>query len=209
MGRRIAIAILLTVWATLVAGGLGAYFAVRAVMLADMDRQLVSFCRMLPAIEDIAGQTTSREARYIIYDENGKRLASSAVDAFAHGKEEIARAQFVRIDGGVRRYRSLTIKFTLPPEGRRLTVQYSEPADRIDEALTRLAWGLAIASIAAGGLAAAVAVLASRAALRPLRETAGVIGGIDEANLDRRIDAQRLPDELRPTAARLNEMLER
>src|SRR4051812_31388434 len=99
MGRRIAVAILLTVWATLIVGGLGAYFAVREVMLADMDRQLVDFCRMLPAIETVAGQTTSREARYIIYDENDKRLGSSSVDAFARGTSEIVRAQFVRLDG--------------------------------------------------------------------------------------------------------------
>ena len=209
MGRRIAIAILLTVWATLIAGGLGAYFAVRAVMLADMDRQLVDVCRMLPEIEEIAGHATSREARYIVFDKLGNRLGSSVVEAFDRGKAEVTRAQFVTLDGGGRRYRSLTIKFTLPPDGEQRTVQYSEPADRFDAALSRLAWGLVIAGVAAGGLAAAVAVLASRAALRPLRETAGVIGAIDEANLDRRIDAGKLPDELRPMAARLNEMLER
>jgi signal transduction histidine kinase len=208
MSRRIAIAILLTVWATLIAGGLGAYFAVRAVMLADMDRQLEDFCRMLPDVEKLAGKATSRQARYIIYDLAGNRLSSSVVDAVRGADLEPVRRQFVRLDGGGGRYRSLTFRLHLD-DGRRLTVLYSESAERFDAALTRLAWGLTIAGIAAGALAAGVAVIASRAALRPLRETAGVIGAIDEANLDRRIDGEKLPDELRPTAGKLNEMLDR
>src|SRR3954454_10404154 len=99
MSRRIAIAILLTVWATLIVGGLGAYFAVRSVMLADMDRQLVDFCRMLPAVEKVAGQTTSREARYIVFDQTGNRLGSSVTQSFARGTAEIKGAQFVSLDG--------------------------------------------------------------------------------------------------------------
>jgi signal transduction histidine kinase len=208
MGRRIAIAILLTVWATLVAGGLGAYFAVRAVMLADLDAQMVHAARQLPALEALAEEEASgREARYVIVDKAGRRIDSSTVDPPAPIDVKPQAAQFVMLGDG-RRYRSLTLPFTFK-SGQRVTVLYSEPADRFDAALTRLAWGLTIAGIAAGGLAAAVAVLASRAALRPLRETAGVIGAIDEANLNRRINAQQLPEELRPMAARLNEMIER
>jgi signal transduction histidine kinase len=49
----------------------------------------------------------------------------------------------------------------------------------------------------------------SRAALRPLHDTADVIGEISPRNLDRRIKAERLPPELVPVATRLNEMLDR
>ena len=54
MGRRIAAAILLTVWAILVAGGFSAYWATRAVLLADLDRALVDSARLLPQVTDYA-----------------------------------------------------------------------------------------------------------------------------------------------------------
>jgi two-component system OmpR family sensor kinase len=58
-------------------------------------------------------------------------------------------------------------------------------------------------------LTSGVAWQVSRAALRPLRQTADVIGTIDERKLDRRVAAAELPSELRPMAERLNEMLAR
>jgi signal transduction histidine kinase len=49
----------------------------------------------------------------------------------------------------------------------------------------------------------------ARAALRPLRSTADVVGSIDERSLNRRIEEKNLPPELLPVATRLNEMLAR
>ena len=40
MARRIAAAILLTVWAILVAGGVAAYWVTRAVLVGDLDATL-------------------------------------------------------------------------------------------------------------------------------------------------------------------------
>ncbi|HEY7115935.1 MAG TPA: ATP-binding protein, partial [Tepidisphaeraceae bacterium] len=61
----------------------------------------------------------------------------------------------------------------------------------------------------AGLLTAFIASRVSRAALAPLHATADVIGQISPQSLHRRIDAAKLPPELLPMAARLNEMLER
>src|SRR5206468_2225210 len=80
---------------------------------------------------------------------------------------------------------------------------------RFESLLNRLAWSLAGFGLGAGVVAAGIAVRVSKSALRPLSKTAEQIGTIDEARLDRRIDAIALPPELRPMAERLNEMLGR
>ena len=49
----------------------------------------------------------------------------------------------------------------------------------------------------------------SQASLRPLRQTAELVGSIDERQLDRRIPVDSLPPELLPVAGRVNEMLAR
>jgi len=49
MTRRIAAAILLTVWAMLIAGGLIAYFTTRSILLTDLDASLVSRALSLAA----------------------------------------------------------------------------------------------------------------------------------------------------------------
>jgi signal transduction histidine kinase len=75
--------------------------------------------------------------------------------------------------------------------------------------LSRLSVTLTVCGLAAGAAAAAAAVWVARAALRPLHAASDVVGHIDERRLDRRIDADSLPPELRPVASRLNEMLAR
>src|SRR5207302_105383 len=78
-----------------------------------------------------------------------------------------------------------------------------------ERALDRLAAALCYFGLATGVVAAAAVILATRLALRPLRQTAAAIGAIDERDLGRRIDGAALPPELAPVAARLNEMLAR
>jgi signal transduction histidine kinase len=114
-------------------------------------------------------------------------------------------------DGG--RLRSITLTFTLsePEEQphRQATIIYTAPADALDNLLRRMA--IVLGTVAFGGalLIGAVAWQVSKAALSPLRQTADVIGTIDERKLDRRVEAANLPSELRPMAHRLNEMLAR
>ena len=68
MTSRIATAILLTVWAILVAGGLTAYWVTRSVLLADLDQSLVERARSLPQVSAGAGEPAPAwpEDRYFI-----------------------------------------------------------------------------------------------------------------------------------------------
>ncbi|HEX8915511.1 MAG TPA: hypothetical protein VF796_24370, partial [Humisphaera sp.] len=59
MTRRIAIAILLTVWATLVVAGGAAYLGVRAALVADLDAGLVAQAARLPELVPPVGPTAS------------------------------------------------------------------------------------------------------------------------------------------------------
>ena len=216
MTRRIATAILLTVWTILVVGGLGAYFATQAVLVGDLDDRLT---RRAEALADAAARGESVEAaatrltpsgqyRFYVEDESGQTIGRST-----HGPADVPsalprKAAFIRLDGQL--MRTVTVQLPARREGgSTYTVVYSGDADQIDRVLTRLAWTLGVCGLAAGAAAAAVAARVARAALRPLRDASDVIGQIDERRLDRRIDADSLPPELRPPAARLNDMLER
>jgi signal transduction histidine kinase len=81
--------------------------------------------------------------------------------------------------------------------------------DRFDDLLDYLLAVLTSMGIFCGFATAYIALKVSRAALSPLRKTADVIAAIDEKNLSRRIDEEKLPTELVPMTKRLNEMLER
>jgi len=59
MTRRIALAILATVWATLIAGGLVAYLVTRAVQLRDLDQSII---RMSQALDDVSDRPEYRAA---------------------------------------------------------------------------------------------------------------------------------------------------
>ncbi len=213
MTRRIALAILLTVWAMLIAGGLVAYLVTRSVLVADLDNTLVARGRARPEVsgrpEALPRVEESGEDRVFIDNRLGATQRVPQVLPDDDRKPQILSRSFIHLAGG-RRYRSLTLRFsptTTTPQP--AVMVYSSPTDHLDQVLGRLAMALAVFGVAAGIAGAAAAVWISRRALRPLRQTAEVIGQIDDLHLDRRIDAGALPDEMRPVANRLNEMLER
>lgn len=210
MTRRLALAILLIVWATLIAGGMVAYLTTRSVLLADLDASLIARARSLPELSG-ATQAAARieEAegdRYIISNNLGQTRGRMAPPSESAPQPLVVRASLSKLGDG-QAVRTLTLRFNLRESGQPVTVVYSGSAQRFCGVLDRLALALAVFGAAAGIAAAGVAVAVSRAALRPLRGTADVIGSINERKLDRRIDASALPPELHPVAARLNEML--
>jgi signal transduction histidine kinase len=212
MTSRLARFILLIVWATLIAGGIVAYVATRSVLLADLDASLIARARSLPELSGHAEASPRLEEaagdRYVISNHLGQtrgRLAES--QSAAPLPAMLSAAQTTLGDGT--HGRTLTLRFTPLDGGEPVTVIYTGSAERMYRVLRRLALALIVFGVAAGIGAAGVAVLVSRAALRPLRHTAAAIGEIDEGRLDRRIDASALPPELQPVASRLNEMLKR
>lgn len=219
MARRIAAAILLTVWAILIAGGLSAYWLTRAVLVYDLDQALTLRARALgeaaargERVEDAVTRVVAEgHDRYFVRDEVG-RIASSGADTRVDAPvAPPEHAGFTRLADG-RRIRTVTVRVpraeASDPRGP-ITVTYSSTANDVGRALSRLALALTVCGVAAGAAAALVATRVARAALRPLHAAADAVGEIDEGQLDRRIDAESLPPELRPVATRLNVMLER
>ena len=212
MTRRIAAAILLTVWAVLIAGGLAAYWVTRAVLVGDLDAALND--RAIALAERSAPQggvpatppVIAAQERYVIRNEHGQTIESAVGADTPRHLPPPERAGFARLANG-QLLRTVTVRHN-GPNGP-VTVIISGDATQVDRVLRRLALTLSICGLVAGAAAAAVAVGAARAALRPLHDASAVVGGIDERNLDRRIEADSLPPELRPVAERLNEMLGR
>jgi signal transduction histidine kinase len=210
MTQRIAIAILLTVWAMLIAGGLVAYFTTRSVLLRNLDESLVA--RALSRAAQVNQASAIIGGRYVIKNELKQTIASDA-GYDAKYEPQLTSAQFSEADGV--RYRTVTVRYFAVTPGdigqdpKPFTETTSESAESFNALLRRLAWALGSFGIAGGLVSAFVALRVSRAALRPLANTAAQIGAIDESRLDRRIDAAALPPELAAMADRLNEMLAR
>src|SRR6476469_10546520 len=86
MTRRIALAILLTVWAVLVAGCVMAYTTVRWALVEQLDQSLIAKASTLPELARVpAGLPTTRPAaavnrldRYLIKAENGVTISPAA-----------------------------------------------------------------------------------------------------------------------------------
>lgn len=214
MTRRIAIAIFLTTWAALITIGAVVYLATRHVLLTDLDEAIVARAASLPEALRVPGASSVNIAsnvpdgdRFIIRNAVGRTLARPASAPRTTTPVVMTRG-FSRLGDGSR-VRTITLSVDSDNGGKPLLVTYSASAERFDHLLTQLALWLIASGLVCGCGAAAAAVVLSRLALRPLRETAEVIGAIDERQLDRRIDAESLPPELRPMAGRLNEMLAR
>ncbi len=228
MTRRIACAILLTVWAMLIASGVTAYLTTRAVLLADMDETLVAQALALPelappaspsaapasarpAAAGVAASAGGDEYVMIQKTSDGRTVGASRLAAAA-GPQIVARSFSTLADG--RRVRAVTLKALARPAGPGgapvpVLVTYRGSAESFHRLLDELAWTLAACCLAGGLLAAGIAYAVSRVSLKPLRQTAELVGSIDERRLDRRIPADSLPPELLPVAARINEMLAR
>lgn len=221
MTRRIALAILLTVWGIVIAGCVTAYLTVRWALVEQLDQAMVAGASAIPELARPAAAvvrgvtpredpTSLRPDRYVIRTENGQTVSPPG-GGQASARVQVESAVF-QSQGQGTRVRSLTLRAAVRgADGRELpvTITYQASADQLDGLLNWLAWAFGAFGIGAGLVTALVAVRVSRAALRPLHATADVIGTIDEHNLHRRIDASRLPPELAPMAQRLNEMLER
>ncbi len=214
MTRRIATAILLTVWVMLIAGGLIAYFTTRSILLTALDASLTS--RALSLVAQTRPPTTEPSLvylggdRYVVKNQIAQTLARPAIPN-PQLQPQLLSAHFSDADG--KRLRTVLVRyFVVPLNGgspQALTIPYADSAEEFHSLLRRLAWTLVGFGAVAGIFAAGVAVRVSRAALKPLSRTAQQISAIDEQKLGDRIDVAALPPELHPMAERLNDMLAR
>lgn len=201
MTYRIAISVLLTVWAILIVAGVTAYWTTRSVLVADLDASMVARATPLTDAD-----------RYVVKNQVGETVTSStlAKSSMDSKSPQLLGASFGVADG--RRVRTVTVRIYVPNAAGTIearSVIISEPTAELDSLLNRLAWALLITGGAAGIVAAFVARAVAKITLGPLRNTAETIGAIDETNLGKRIDESKLSIELAPVAQRLNQMLAR
>jgi signal transduction histidine kinase len=211
MARRIAVAMLLTLWVMLVTGGSIAYFYTRSLLLADFDQTIVDRACSLWATQQGATRDISErfpEDRFVVTNQRGQIVSRPAETAAPTTKPVVLNREFTTLAQGDR-IRCITLRMPATAKAGAATVVYSRPTESIDRILDRLRLALAGSGLAAGILATYISFRVARAALRPLRATAEVIGSIDDAHLDRRIEPTSLPPELQPMAQRLNGMLDR
>jgi len=235
MTRRIALAILVTVWTILIVGCTTAYVAMRWVLIEQLDRSIQARVASLtelvrpglvatessddesapsPAVRNPAVPpvgTRPDADRYVIKNATGRTISPATGGLGVSDVTPLAASFAALGDGG--RVRTVTFAAVAPIGAGGLPapvkVTYQTPATDLDRQLDRLAWMFTLFGLGAGLVTALVAVRVSRAALKPLHATAAAIGAIDPKNLHRRIEAGALPPELIPMASRLNEMLAR
>jgi signal transduction histidine kinase len=201
MTKRLAISMLLTVWAILIAAGVTAYVTTRAVLVANLDDSLVARAGTLQGVD-----------RYVVTNDIGQTLESSTKETpDATIKPMLLSAKFANLGDGQRVRTVLVSTYRRDADGvlEPVKVAISESTASLDRLLNRLQLALVISGCVGGILAALIARGVARMALSPLHETAKVFGEIDERNLSRRIDPARLAPELHPVAEKLNDMLAR
>lgn len=180
----------------------------RAILVADLDESIIRRAMALPAV---SGKDRSEIIepgdRFIVQGGLGQTLGRPLPSPGNAPAFQVVDRAFVRLPEGS--YRRLTLR--LPAGGLQTptTVVYSAPATDLNRVLQRLAMTLILCGAAAGAIAAGVSARLARLALRPLADAAAAIGAVNETNLDRRVDQNFLPPELRPMACQLNRMLGR
>ena len=211
MTRRITLAILITCWLVLLAGGSAAYFAIRGTLLEELDATLVLRASSLPEVLGVADgtqHTLPAGDRYIIKNASGRTLARPGTQPALLRPVEVRGKRFASLGDGMR-VRSVTVSVPDSAGAGELTVVYSRPTERYDRLTDRLSFIFISVGLTAGVLTAVVARAVARSALRPLTAAADTVASIDDHSLDRRLDVGPLPTELRPMAERLNQMLGR
>ena len=215
MTRRITLAILLTVWAMLIAGGVVAYMATRSILLAELDAALVARAMSLPQVlrpEGMAAHPRVEEGDRYLVQGAARTLARPTTQTGRGIQPTVVAASFAKLADGTR-LRTVTLKARGVGDGgdkhADLTITYSGSARGFDTMLNRLALVLALFGLVGGVGAAVLARGIAHRELRPRHETAQTIKGIDERNLSHRVQTQRLPPELLSMGEHLNAMLGR
>ena len=212
MTRRIAIAILFITWIALLTAGVSTYFITKSLLLPTSMKP--SSVASPPSRKSNAPPSLSSGSdRYAVQTPQGRIIASSSTTSSEVPPPLVLSAYFSSVADGTRN-RTLYVEVyrhrddpTKPLEP--INVVFSASAEPIDRLLRNLLLSLAGFGLFAAGATAMVARSVAKVALRPMHDTANVIGDIDETSLDRRIAVEKLPPELAPVGTRLNDMLAR
>lgn len=210
MTRRIAWAILISVWSMLLIAAITAYFSVRSILVADLDSLLYSRAISLPELVQPPGFDPARIPQY---DWNDSYTINVDLTRKINevDKPQLLSADFVTAkDGTERRLLKISARsHSKAANAVPVIVEYSGKTKHLQSLLRRTKLALFGFIALASGLSAVVVIIVSRIVLRPLKPTAALIRGIDEQSLDQRIPTKDLPDEIVPVVVQLNQLLDR
>ncbi len=210
MTKRIAIAILISVWSMLLIAAVVAYFSVRSILIADLDSLLYARAVALPELVHGAGADGGSAPQYdwadtytIVPDASRPSGVISKAVLLSAGTTRGSSGQDQRTLklAASSRFRSAGV---IP-----VIVSYSGRMTHIDSLLNRIQIALVAFIAVAPAMAAAVAIIASRIVLRPLKSTALLVSAIDEQSLDQLIPVSGMPKELVPMVEQVNGLLTR
>ncbi len=149
MTRRVATAILLTVWTLLIVGGAVTYGITRAILLDDLDASIMARASTLPELSGevrfMRPQEYARD-RYLVRDERGQTRLRVRDEHLATDRPQVIGRAFATLGDGTS-VRTLTLLADRAgadgQAAQPMTIFYSAPTDRFDAALRRLVWSLA------------------------------------------------------------------
>src|SRR3954471_23911657 len=110
MRRRLALAILLTVWAVLIGGGAVVYVGIRSILISDLDSVLYARATALPELLQPAGFD---ESRVPLYDWHDRYLIQQAA------REDSPAAATAATPAAITPPHLLGARFTRDAQGKR------------------------------------------------------------------------------------------
>src|SRR4051812_41095524 len=180
MTRRIALAILFSAWAVVLVALVCTYLVTRQTLIAELDEAIIMRASALPQLSGVSQENTTTLPpgdRYVIRTDLGQVIVRPQERLSSRNTPVVSSRKFVSLSEGGR-LRSITLSFALPASEsqpqRQATIVYSAPASELDNLLRRMALVLGAVGIGGALLISAVAWQVSKAALRPLRQTADV-----------------------------------
>jgi two-component system sensor histidine kinase QseC len=239
IGRQLTISLLVTFALLMAAGGVAVFLAVRAALYAQFDAGLrVKALMVITATEQRRGKINVRFSDRFLreFDDDvatnffqvwstGETVSIERSDSL--GRNDLPR-QFgtmasplywnFDLPAGQTPSRAVGIKFTPRVDDNdertrqdpiEAIAVVAEHRGQLDAMLQRMKWILIGAGTGLIVATVAVAPLALRPGLRPLRQLGDQAGTIDAANLGLRFSVDGMPAELRPIGERLNALLER
>jgi signal transduction histidine kinase len=187
-----------------------AYVSIRSIMIADLDSLLYARAIGLPELVHAQVPDPSNPPQYDWADSyNITPDPARSIDKTS--KPVLLSATFTQ-DADGQDQRTLQVAATSHARSGGITpvlVSYSGSMAHLNSLLNRIQLALIGFVAVATGMAAAVAIIASRIVLRPLKSTAHLIGAFDEQTLQDRIPVTGMPSELVPVVNGLNELLAR
>lgn len=226
--RRHTILLLCTaIGGLLILGGIVVYFSIRSALVAQFDATLEAKAQALIvasdldddkididfSVRDFAGFGSASQGDFFeIFGANGRSLARSPSLAGHSLPLNYPGYRMIRLPDG-REGREVVVAFTPKDDGDarlgEVRVVVASYNGELAASLRSIAFILITVSLLGLGGTIVLIRMSLARGLRPLDQLAAQMREIDVTQLHRRLPAESVPDELKPVAGKVNEMLAR